>query len=140
MRVHLHSNLLLVHVLLVAAVKPRANTSLLASVEINAITPYSISKHVTTKVKINQTDPVLAMLDSGSAGNFISPTVVQWLGLITQPRDRPLSVTHVQGRQVGQVTEQVICDMSIKGHSEEITFNVVPLGRHAIILGLPWLA
>src|SRR6266853_7050791 len=29
--------------------------------------------------------------------------------------------------------------MAIVGHSEMITFDVAPLGKHNIILGLPWL-
>ena len=79
------------------------------------------------------------MLDSGSAGTFINPEVVQRCGLNTQPRETPLSVTHVQGGKVGLVTEQVRCQMRKGNHSEYITFDVVPLGKHAIIIGMPWL-
>jgi len=77
----------------VAAVKPKANVSLLDSTEINAITPYMISNPITTLVKIDQTAETLAMLDSGSAGNFIHPTEVLQLGLTVQPRNQPLAVT-----------------------------------------------
>ena len=78
-------------------------------------------------------------MDSGSAGNFISPEAVQRCGLETQPRETPLSVTHVQGGKVGLVTEQVQCQMHKGNHSEYITFNIVPLGKHVIIIGMPWL-
>ena len=55
------------------------------------------------------------------------------------PQERPLQVTHVQGGAVGLVTEQVVCWVDIGDHHEMVTLDVVPLGKHAIILGLPWL-
>jgi hypothetical protein len=107
--------------------------------ELNAVTTYSLAKHFTTTVWINEAETTSAMLDSGSSGNFISPLLVQRFKLETQPRETPLPVTHVQGGTVGQVTEQVVCDMRIGNHRESITLDVVPIGRHTIILGLPWL-
>jgi len=124
---------------LVVTVKPKVNVSLLDSSEINAITPYTISNPITTLVKIDQTAQTLAMLDSGSAGNFIHPTEVLQLGLVVQPREQPLAVTHVLGGKGGQVTQQVKCTINIGDHLEEITLDVVPIGKHAVILGLPWL-
>ena len=92
------------------AAGPKANVSSLVSVEIGVCdTKYSITKQFFTKVWINEAAKVKVMLDSGSAGNFISPEVVQRLELKTQPRDTPLSVTHVQGGKVGLVTKQVRC-------------------------------
>jgi len=125
--------------LLEVTVKPKANVSLLDSFEINAITPYTISNPITTLVKIDQTAQTLAMLDSGSAGNFIHPEEVTWLGLAPQLREQPLAVTHVLGGKVGQVTQQVKCTIDIGDHSEEITLDVVLIGKHVVILGLPWL-
>src|SRR5258706_4019617 len=106
--------------------------------EINSITPYAITKQFYTKVWINEAVRVKVMLDSGSAGNFMSLQAVQRCGLKTQSHKTPLSVTHVQGGKVGIVTEQVRCRMRKGTHSEDITFDVVPLGRHAIIIGMPW--
>ena len=40
---------------------------------------------------------------------------------------------------MGLVTEQVQCQMCKGNHSEYITFDVVPLGKHVIIIGMPWL-
>ena len=48
-------------------------------------------------------------------------------------------MTHIQGGKVGLVTEKVWCQMHKGNHSEYITFNVVPLRKHAIIIGMPWL-
>ena len=106
---------------------------------INVITPYSITKQFFTKVWINEAVEIKAMIESGSAGNFISPATIEKYGLKTQMRDMPLSVTHVQGGLVGVVSEQVTCEMSLGTHRETLTLNVIPLGRHAIILGMPWL-
>ena len=122
------------------AAKPKAYVSSLASVEIGICqTPYAISKQFFIKMWINEAVKVKVMLDSGSAGSFISPDVVQRCGLQTQPRETPLSVTHIQGGKVGMVTEQVRCRVRKGTHSEFITFDVVPLGKHAIIIGMPWL-
>ena len=106
---------------------------------INAITPYSITKQFFTKVWINEAVEIKAMIDSGSAGYFISPATVEKYGLVTHMQDTPLSVTHVQGGSVGVVSEQVTCEMSLGTHKETITLDVVPLGKHAIIIGMPWL-
>jgi hypothetical protein len=117
------------------------NVSTVDSVEIGEcrLTPYSITKQFFTKVWINEAVEVKVMLDSGSAGNFISPRSADAFGLIRQPRDTPLSVTHFQGKTIGVVTEQVTCTMRKGTHVEQITLDVVPLGKHAIIIGMPWL-
>ena len=92
------------------AAEPKANVSSLDNVEIGICdTPYEISKQFFIKMWINEAVKVKVMLDSGSAGNFISPDAVQRCGLNTQPRETPLSVTHIQGGKVGLVTEQVRC-------------------------------
>ena len=106
---------------------------------INAVTPYSITKQFFTKMWINEAVEIQVMIDSGSAGNFISPATVQKYGLKTHMCDTPLSVTHVQGGSVGVVSEQVTLMMSKGSHQETLTLNVVPLGKHVIILGMPWL-
>ena len=77
---------------------------------------------------INKAVEVKVMIDSGSAGNFISPATVEKYGLTTHMRNTPLSVTHVQGGSVGIVSEQVTCEMSKDAHNETITLDVVPLG------------
>ena len=78
------------------------------------------------------------MVDSGAMGNFIHPRFVQEHGLTTKERT-PLVVNDVNGRLLSRVDRQTEVRMSIAGHSEMITFDVAPLGKHNIVLGLPWL-
>ena len=99
----------------------------------------SIANHYTVRVSLNKAVHAMAMLDSGSAGNFISPRLVEKHSLRTTPCERPLQVTDVQGGAVSLVTEQVVCQMDIGDHHEMVTLDIVPLGKHAVILGLPWL-
>ena len=123
---------------------PRVTLSTINSVEIgvcgiNAVTPYSITKQFFTKMWIKEAVEIQVMIDSGSAGNFISPATIMKHGLQTHMRNTPLSVTHVQGGSVGVVSKQVTLKMSKGSHQETITLDVVPLGKHAMILGMPWL-
>jgi hypothetical protein len=48
--------------------------------DLNGITSYSLARHFTTPVWINEAVKLTAMLDSGSSGNFISPIAVQKYG------------------------------------------------------------
>ena len=88
---------------------------------------------------INEAVKVQVMINLGSAGNFISPATIQKYGLKTHMCDTPLLVTHVQGGSVGVVSKQLTLMMSKGSHQETLTLDVVPLGRHMIILGMPWL-
>jgi len=107
-------------------------------------TPYEIVPQFTVMVNLNQAGKVKALLDSGSSGNFINLAVVKKLRLLTTTRKGLLRVTHVKGGEVGIVDRQVKCYMRIRdskgrSHREIITLDVIPLGKHQVILGLPWL-
>ena len=79
------------------------------------------------------------MLDSGATGNFIHPRVVKQLGLRTRARVKGLRVTHVEGKTIGTVTRQAIFHMRLGEHREELTAEIIPIGKHSLILGMPWL-
>ena len=103
-------------------------------------TSYAISTQFHADFMVNEAEKVRVLIDSASSGSFISPRAVKRLGLRVQQRNMaPLKVTHVQGGSVGQVTEQVECQLSLGDHFEWITLDVVDIGKHAIILGTPWL-
>ena len=72
-------------------------------------------------------------------GNFIHPCLVKCLGIPTQPRENPLQLQTVTGNKFHSVDKQATLVLTTKhGHEETITLNVAPVGRHNLILGLPW--
>src|SRR6266404_3904195 len=96
------------------------------------------------KANLNKAGRVEALLDSGAAGNFINQDLVKKLKLSMIPRKTSLRVTHVKGGKVGIIDKQVKCYMRVRdskgnSHREIITLDVAPIGKHQVILGLPWL-
>ena len=51
----------------------------------------------------------------------------------------PLIVNDVNGCLLLCVDQQVEVQMKVRNHTETLTFDVAPLGKHNIVLGLPWL-
>jgi hypothetical protein len=78
------------------------------------------------------------MVDSGARGNFIHPRFIEVHKLVTKPRE-PLVINDVNSRLLSHVDQQAEIWMTIGGHSEMLTFDVAPLGKHNIVLGLLWL-
>ena len=78
------------------------------------------------------------MVNSGAMGNFIHPRFVLEHKLVTKDCTL-LVVNDVNSRLLSQVDQQVEICMDIGNHSETLTFDVTPLGKHNIILGLLWL-
>src|SRR5271168_4521466 len=85
------------------------------------------------------------MIDSGATGNFLATRMVKSLGLPTQNRKKPYTLEVVDGtllsdKESGLITSETpLLDHTSKGHFERIKLDIVPLGRHQIILGVPWL-
>jgi hypothetical protein len=108
--------------------------------DVNSVALYSIAEPLMVRVRLNKAErETTAMVDSGSEGNFIHPDIVRKYDLITVTRERPLKVTHVQGGTVALVKEQAITAVKIGGHREIAVFDICPIGKHRIILGVPWL-
>ena len=51
----------------------------------------------------------------------------------------PLIVNDVNSQLLSCVDQQVEVRMMVRNHSETLTFDITPLGKHNIVLGLPWL-
>jgi len=80
-----------------------------------------------------------AFVDSGAMGNFIHPRLVTQLNIQTQPRPNKLRLHTVTGKTFFTVEQQVKIALITKhGHEEVITLDVAPVGKHNLILGLPW--
>lgn len=87
--------------------------------------------------------PAQALIDSGSAGNFISFTCLQKMNLSRKRLDHDLSINTIQGKPLGRgrirycspvITLQIGCL-----HSEKISFMVLEESTAELILGRPWL-
>jgi hypothetical protein len=82
------------------------------------------------------------MVDSGAQGNFISPTVVVQHLLPTEVKEDGYCLVLADGGLAanGLIDVQTKpVHMGIGGHSEYIQFDVTKIGKHDIILGLPWM-
>ena len=87
---------------------------------------------------------IRAMIDSGATGNFMTAKVATENGFRTLQKGDPYSLFTVDGKPitgghsiVRQETSRL--RMYIEGHEEVISFDLIPLGSHKVILGMPWL-
>jgi hypothetical protein len=105
---------------------------------VSAITPYHLIRLLTTPITLVDSIKTTAMVNSGAMGNFIHPRFIELHELVTKLRE-PLVVNNMNGRLLSRMDRQAEIRMTIGGHSEMLTFDVAPLGKHNIVLGLPWL-
>lgn len=86
-----------------------------------------------------------ALIDSGSTGNFMSPQTVSKMRVVTELKEEPYELTLIDGNPIeiakGTIAcETTVCTMAIgTNHQEEIRFDLAPLGRHMVVLGMPWI-
>jgi hypothetical protein len=105
---------------------------------VSAITPYHLVRLLTTPITLADSIKTTAMVDSGAMGNFIHPRFIELHELVTKLCE-PLVVNDVNSRLLSCVDQQVEIRMTVGGHSKTLTFDIAPLGKHNIVLGLPWL-
>ncbi|KAK3535368.1 hypothetical protein QTP70_010217 [Hemibagrus guttatus] len=87
--------------------------------------------------------PLVALLDSGSAGNFISGTLCRQLGFRTKATATPYQIQSITGkpasrRQVSRSAGPLLLQVGVL-HVEEITLLVLEESTADVILGHPWL-
>lgn len=80
-----------------------------------------------------------AMIDSGAQGNFINRKLVEARSIPTIRKQNPQQPLAVDGRKLPPVTRKVVTNLEIGPHKENIAMDVADIGRHPIILGIPWL-
>jgi hypothetical protein len=107
--------------------------------EVLAMTEYRITKHFTIPVEINGVINVKAMLDTGATANFIHQELVDQHRIQTIPRKEPLVTKDIHGQVLAMVKEQAIFHMRTRSHIETITMDIMPTGRHSLVLRLPWM-
>lgn len=112
-----------------------------ATKEMNA-TEYEGHTYVSAQINGSR---ARAMIDSGANGNFISPEFVRRNNLPQQQKSDPYQLGVVDGTPIDNdangmvLSETKTIAMVVNGHHERIQFDIVPIGRHMIILGKPWL-
>uniref|UniRef100_A0A3B1KLG0 ribonuclease H n=1 Tax=Astyanax mexicanus TaxID=7994 RepID=A0A3B1KLG0_ASTMX len=92
---------------------------------------------------LNQIFSFAALVDSGAAGNFIEEAVAEKLKIPAIKLDTPLRIQAINYQPIGEgtvthITEPVTITIG-SVHSEQISFHVLRVSSHPIVLGLPWL-
>ena len=80
-------------------------------------------------------------LDCGAGGRFIDQNYIRTKGLEKERLPEPIKVYNVDGTPNKQGTIKYYIDLNIEvhGRKQKERLLVTGLGRHKIILGLPWL-
>ena len=108
------------------------------TIVLSTITPYQLVRLLTARITLADSIKTTAMVNSGAMGNFIHLRFVLEHRLVTKDHT-PLVVNDVNSQLLLHVDQQVEIRMDIGSHSETLTFNIAPLGKHNIVLGLLWL-
>jgi len=85
--------------------------------------------------------PTLVMVDSGAAGNFMSPRCRDRYKLegVKKPRTTPIIGLNGESLGPGITHESGPLLMVIGDHFEVINFDITGLGEYDVVLGVPWL-
>lgn len=86
---------------------------------------------------------VRIMIDSGATGNFISKRLLQELGITDHKKTKPYELVVIDGSglpgqgRIDRYTRPV--RIQLGNHTEELTFDIVQMATHNLVLGRPWL-
>ncbi len=94
---------------------------------------------MTMPVVINKATELKALLDSGASNNFIHQETARKLGLTPIRKQEPQEVKDIQGKNLGWISHYVKVMLDAAQHQEIINLNIIPLGIHGLVIGLPWL-
>jgi hypothetical protein len=82
------------------------------------------------------------MVDSGASGiGYINRSFAQQEHLVLRRLARPISIFGFDGEEIvhGRITHAAHVKIHYLNHTERIRLFVTTLGKHAAILGLPWM-
>ncbi|KAF8800004.1 hypothetical protein BYT27DRAFT_7048075, partial [Phlegmacium glaucopus] len=97
-----------------------------------------LPKPIVLRVNING-NPVRALVDSGSLGDFILSTVVDQLKIKKNVLSKPIGLQlAVQGSR-SKINSTVNVDLAYQSINSARRFNVVNLKDYDAILGTPWI-
>lgn len=108
---------------------------------------YGSAEHFNISIQLilgGKTINAMALIDSGATSNFIHTNFVQQHNISQKLKEKPIPLEVADGRPIstGHITHSTpSLNLVIKNqdHSEKIIFDIAPLGRHQVILGIPWL-
>lgn len=84
-----------------------------------------------------------ALIDSGAMGCFMNPEFAEKWDIPTTRNEKPYRLTLLGGKDAGhdgwvrRRTDGIV--MVVNGHQETLYFDIVPIGRHDLVLGTLWL-
>ena len=103
-------------------------------------TPFPLAIHVDVEISQgNVVHSVSALLDCGAQGDFVHHDLVKNLGLETRRKESPVEARSVDGSLVGLLVDETELSICIGDYMENRVFNIVNIGHHSMILGMPWL-
>lgn len=87
---------------------------------------------------------VSALVDSGAMGNYISPKIVNRYRLPWKRKKEPYGLYNIEGESFAYndgIIDMEIDQLQVKiqEHTELITFDVMNISGHELVLGHPWL-
>ena len=80
----------------------------------------------------------VAMVDSGSTGDFVSEEFVQRNRLVSRYYESPKTVWLADGKE-HTVRSYIECRVNMGELTEKVELAVIPLAGYDVILGIPWL-
>jgi hypothetical protein len=96
-------------------------------------------QYVYAMVTLNSSFVVKALVDSGASINLIHEDEVLRLKLEKRPCKHPVKLTLADGHRMNPSSHYVSLNFTIEGVPQTENFLVAPIGRHPMILGMPWL-
>lgn len=97
-----------------------------------------LPKPVVIKIGVDG-QPARALIDSGSLGDFISPTLVDQLKLKQTLLDKAVGLQlAIQGSR-SKINATVSAQLTYQNIKESQQFDVVNLNEYDVILGTPWM-
>ena len=84
------------------------------------------------------------IVDCAAEGNFMSPSPIDRFGISVKKKDQAYNLIAIDRNplfeQDGRVTRETLTlSMLIERHYKEISFDILAMARHDVVLGLPWL-
>ena len=129
-------------------IKPKQNNNIqqatlnlkLSSLEYGSTEHFNISVQLSIGEKSIKTT---ALIDSGATGNFMHIDFVKQYNIPQELKEYPIPLEVVDGRPIstGHITHSTpsMHVLINQDHTEKISLDIAPIGRHQLILGIPWL-